>query len=192
MFWALVRPSSGARDYTFVTGCCPAPVHQLPATKALHATWCNKSIVSSSWWWAYECPKHVEQIIRSINYWVASSWFSSPRISNNSVHIKHFPRSVSHKWRRYSGMCHCVTGWAVPNISEDHSAFIFKGQAVQNLDLNSSCLEERHTMFLKMVRTHSTKDTVSYPSRSEPSAAPGWEPQFCRSHKMFTHFHKVL
>jgi hypothetical protein len=41
---------------------------------------CKKSIVSSSWWWAYKWPKHVEQITRSINYWVASSWFSSSRI----------------------------------------------------------------------------------------------------------------
>ena len=35
-----------------------------PATKASH-TICgnNTSIVLSSWWWAYKCPKHVEKTI---------------------------------------------------------------------------------------------------------------------------------
>ena len=36
--------------------------------------------VSSSWWWAYKCPKHVEQIISAIKHSVASSWFSSLRL----------------------------------------------------------------------------------------------------------------
>ena len=60
--------------------CCPAPDRRPPATKALH-TVCgnNTSILSSSWWWAYECPKHVEQIIIAIKHSVASSWFSSLR-----------------------------------------------------------------------------------------------------------------
>ena len=58
--------------------------------------------------------------------------------SNNNVYIKHFPRSVSHEWFRYSGICHCVIGWVGPHISKDHSAFIFKGQAVRNLYLCSS------------------------------------------------------
>ena len=31
------------------------------------------------WWWAYKCPKHVEQIVSAINHSVASSWFSSLR-----------------------------------------------------------------------------------------------------------------
>ena len=45
-------------------------------TKSLH-TICgnNTNIVSSSWWWAYKCPKNVEQIISVINHSVASSWF---------------------------------------------------------------------------------------------------------------------
>jgi len=61
--------------------CCSAPNSRPPATKALH-TICgnNTSIVSSSWWWAYKCPKHVEQIISAINHPVATSWFSSLRI----------------------------------------------------------------------------------------------------------------
>ena len=56
--------------------CCPAPARRRPATKALH-TICgnNTSIVSSSWWWAYKCPKHVEQIISAIMHSVATSWF---------------------------------------------------------------------------------------------------------------------
>jgi len=56
----------------------PAPDRRPPPTKTLH-TICgnNTSIVSSSWWWAYKCPKHVEQIITAINLSVASSWVSS-------------------------------------------------------------------------------------------------------------------
>jgi len=56
--------------------CCSASNSRTPATKALH-TICsnNRSIVWSSWWWAYKCPKQVEQIISAINHSVASSWF---------------------------------------------------------------------------------------------------------------------
>ena len=59
---------------------CSSPNSRPPATKALH-TICgnNTDIVSSSWWWAYKCPKHVEQIVNSINHSVASSCFSSLR-----------------------------------------------------------------------------------------------------------------
>jgi hypothetical protein len=58
--------------------CCPAPDRRPPATKTLH-TICgnNTSVVLSAWWWAYKCPKHVEQIISAINHSVASNWFSS-------------------------------------------------------------------------------------------------------------------
>ena len=57
-------------------------VQDAPTTKASH-TICgnNTSIVSSSWWWPYECPKHVEQIISAIKHSVASSWFSSLRLN---------------------------------------------------------------------------------------------------------------
>ena len=61
--------------------CCSAPNSRPPATKILH-TICgnNTSIVSSSWWWAYKCPKHVEQIISATKHSVASSWHSSLRL----------------------------------------------------------------------------------------------------------------
>ena len=61
--------------------CCSTPNSRTPATKASH-TICgnNTSIVSSSWWWSYECPKHVEQILTAIKHSVASSWFSSLRL----------------------------------------------------------------------------------------------------------------
>ena len=60
--------------------CRSAPSSRPPATKALH-TMCgnNTRIVSSSWWWAYKCPKHVEQIISAVKHSVASSWFPSIR-----------------------------------------------------------------------------------------------------------------
>ena len=62
--------------------CCPASDRRPPATKALH-TMCG-IIVSRSWWWAYKCPKHVEQITSAISHSVASSWFSSLRIYNDA------------------------------------------------------------------------------------------------------------
>jgi len=73
--------------------CCSAPNSRPPVTKALH-TICgnNTSIVSSSWWWAYKCPIHVEQIISAINHSVASSWFSSLRLYYNArtnIHYIH-------------------------------------------------------------------------------------------------------
>jgi len=57
---------------------CTAPDRRPPATKILQ-TICgnNTSIVSSSWGWAYKCPKHVQQVIGAINHLVTSSWFSS-------------------------------------------------------------------------------------------------------------------
>ena len=68
--------------------CCSAPNSRPPATNALHTICANNtSIVSSSWWWAYKCPKHVEQIIIAINHSVASSWFSSLRINNVEITI---------------------------------------------------------------------------------------------------------
>ena len=60
------------------TACCSAPNSRPPATMALHTiSGNNTSIVSSSWWWAFMCPKHAEQIISAIKHSVASSWFSS-------------------------------------------------------------------------------------------------------------------
>ena len=61
--------------------CCSTPNSRPPATKTLHTICGNDtSIVSSSWWWACECPKHVEQIIIAIKHSEASSWFSSLRL----------------------------------------------------------------------------------------------------------------
>ena len=62
--------------------CCSARNSRPPGTKALHTIRGNNtSIVSSTWWWAYKCPKHVEQIISAIKHSVASIWFSSLRWS---------------------------------------------------------------------------------------------------------------
>jgi len=63
--------------------CWPAHNSRPPATKKLH-TICgnNTSIVWSSWWWVYKCPKHVEQIISTIYHWAESSCFYSLHIKN--------------------------------------------------------------------------------------------------------------
>ena len=53
------------------------------SNQTLHTIGGNKThIVSSSWWWAYECPKHVEHFISAINNSVVSSWVFFP------THIK--------------------------------------------------------------------------------------------------------
>jgi len=66
---------------------CSARNSRPPVANALH-TICgnNTSIVPSSWWWAYKCPKHVEQIISAIKHLVGSSWFSSLRLFNTQLH----------------------------------------------------------------------------------------------------------
>ena len=79
-------PSRAAASYASGrTACCSAPNSRPPTTKALH-TICgnNTSIVSSYCWWAYKCPKNVEQIIIAIKHSVASSWFSSLRLYNDA------------------------------------------------------------------------------------------------------------
>ena len=80
--------------------CCSAPDHRPLATKSLH-TICgnNTSIVSNSWWWAYKCPKHVEQIISVINHSVASSWFTflQPRY-NTYTWLQHYAVVSSWRW----------------------------------------------------------------------------------------------
>ena len=82
-WWSAVRSraagyASGMREIVRRIACCSAPNSRPPATKASH-TICgnNRSIVSSSWWWAYKCPKHVEQITSAIKHSVASCCFSS-------------------------------------------------------------------------------------------------------------------
>ena len=44
----------------------------------------NICVVSSSWWWALSFPKHVERIISSINYCLASSWSLSPHVIDDA------------------------------------------------------------------------------------------------------------
>ena len=74
--------------------CCSAPSSRPPATKALH-TICgnNTSIVSRCWWWAYKCPRHVEQIISAIKHSTVSSWFSSLRLHKRGI-FRMFPESI--------------------------------------------------------------------------------------------------
>ena len=80
-----MRQGEGSCSSSFPHPYCPAPDLRPPATKALYTIWGNNtSIVSSSWWREYKCPKHVEQIITAINHSVASSWCSSLRLYNDA------------------------------------------------------------------------------------------------------------
>ena len=54
----------------------PCTWHPTTRNQALHTIDSNNThIVSSSWWCAEKCPKHVEHIISAMNHSVASSWF---------------------------------------------------------------------------------------------------------------------
>ena len=82
MFRASLCPSSGAQEYytsILQTGritLSSTPDQLLEKTTAQNTIRSNHCIILlSSWWWAYWCPKHVEQAIRSaIKTSVASSW----------------------------------------------------------------------------------------------------------------------
>ena len=55
---------------------------------ALHAIWGNNTnIVTSSWWWAYNCTKNVEQIASALYHSVVSSWLYSVRIYDARTNI---------------------------------------------------------------------------------------------------------
>ena len=84
-----------------MAGCPPPEFHQ-PATKASHTIGGNNThIVSSSWWWAYKCSKHVEHIISAIKHSVASSWFffcTHPiwyNVPNNRTSIHFFTLKIT-------------------------------------------------------------------------------------------------
>jgi len=79
--------------------CCSDCNSRPPSTKALH-TICgnNASIVSSSWWWAYKCPKHVEQITSAINHSVISNWFSSLRQPYKTLQNSYEHVCMYHTW----------------------------------------------------------------------------------------------
>jgi hypothetical protein len=68
MFRALIWASSGHKHESL-------PLIFISPSLQHHAPHIRTIIVSSSWWWAYECPKHVQQFIRTINHQVSSIWF---------------------------------------------------------------------------------------------------------------------
>ena len=121
MFRASLCPSSGAHEYyTVVAACsnlccgfssswsgvelrvmrpvCRMLVNQHPANRTT-AQNTTRSNLLSSWWWAWWCPKHVEQAIRSaIKTSVASSW----HFISTSINIR-----VAWKLKDISGLGDC-------------------------------------------------------------------------------------
>ena len=98
--------------------------HQPPATKALH-TICgnNTSIVSSSCWWAYKWPKHVEQFISAIENSVASSWFSSLRHGYTS-YSQNLVSQAWISWKSPQWHKHCTWGRTVISTQWVLSVFL--------------------------------------------------------------------
>ena len=119
--------------------CCSAPNSRPPATKALH-TACgnNTSIVSSSWWWAYECPKHVEQIIIAIKHSVASSWFSSSRLRRGLLWTAEELNLIMLKWRIW---------WASNNANRWQMGFNSAFKWLRSTVILSSCCGYDATMY---------------------------------------------
>ena len=106
VFRASPCPSSGAQEYyTVVAACgifmrpvCRMLVNQHPANRTT-AQNTTRSNLLSSWWWAWWCPKHVEQAIRSaIKTSVASSW----HFISTSINIR-----VAWKLKDISGLGDC-------------------------------------------------------------------------------------
>lgn len=74
-----------------------------------------------------------------------------------------------------SGMCHCVTGWAVPDILKDRSTCIFRVKSKQLFHLWLCNPEDKGTTVLHNVWNNSPSDTMSHPRRPESSAILLWE-----------------
>lgn len=77
-----------------------------------------------------------------------------------------------------SGMCHCVTGWVVPDILNEWSACIFRVKQAKSKLLFRLWLcspEDKGTTILHNVWNHSPSDTASYPRRPESLANLLWE-----------------
>ena len=70
--WGMLH-NSRVMQHPSLLSCTRPPT---PSNQTLHTIGGNNThIVSSSWWCAWKCPKHVEHIISAINHSVASSWF---------------------------------------------------------------------------------------------------------------------
>ena len=89
---------------------------------------------SSSWWWAYKCPKHVEQIIIAINHSIASSWVSSLRIYNDA-------RTNIHQHRQFGSstpIFETLIGQgpkSISSISDPYNLCLLRGISVLSLHL---------------------------------------------------------
>ena len=120
-WWSAVRSRAAGYEGNCATynfpqpgriACCPTPDSRPPVTKALHTIYGNNTIIfSSSWWWAYKCPKHVDQIISAVNQSVASSWFSSLRTFKQvradfvQIHLTSSFKTVTMAYLMWPALC---------------------------------------------------------------------------------------
>ena len=74
-FRVLLCPSSGARDYMCVITAYGVQCLVLVAWGEVQAAGYASRKGDVAWWWAQQCPKHVEHIISAITHSVAYSWF---------------------------------------------------------------------------------------------------------------------
>jgi len=82
----------------------------------------------------------------------------------------------------------CVVVWIVPRISKDHSAFIFKGQAVEEQSLLHRLLGPwRWRQYDPLESQEPLIQRVPHPTRHEPLATPLQEPQISQPLSSFTH-----
>ena len=88
--WGMLFDSVEQHPSPGLIACCPVPDLPTTSKRELYTTCHTNSIVAGCWWWAYSCPKHVEQTTSSIKHCVATSWFSSSHCTtkHGQTHIE--------------------------------------------------------------------------------------------------------
>jgi hypothetical protein len=71
-------------------------------------------------------------------------------------------------------LCHWVHGYMVPNISKEHTVFIFKATRSGNY-MDCLCLEDKSDTFLQIAGNCLPSDTASHPRRPESSLLNTWQ-----------------
>lgn len=66
------------------------------------------------------------------------------RLQNGKLPYSESSLQLMGPWKfKFSGMWHWVTWWVVPNISQNHTAFIFRFKQSKEMILGSTCLMTR-------------------------------------------------
>ena len=124
----------------------------------------NTHIVSSSWWWAQNCPKHVEYIISAINHSVVSSWF----FFSMHMEVNYRQKTSICSWNREvfvsKDSCNCLNLWHSKQYCWGH-IFIF--YLVHRFMTNRSCVCISHLHNVDALQWADTLSQDAYQSSIE-------------------------